>query len=115
MMGKVPLFKMLAYAFGPLILSLLFITLSSHVLTLNEVFVLDFARWVGMIWTAVNILLGVQETHSYDTRDAIKSILVTLVFMVVIAIVLIIVIIMGEQLFQFFEAIIKEVIRNASA
>lgn len=114
--GKlIHIYKMLPYSMGPLMLSLILTTIASHFLTYNEVFFLQITRLAGIVWTGLLILLGVQEIHSYRTRDAIKSILFTLLFMLIIAIMLLIIIIMGEQLYQFLESVIKEVIRNVSA
>ena len=106
------IFKLTCYSLGPLIISLVLGTVLSHWFTFDESFFMDFIMFVGYAWTGINVLLGVQETHNYDTRVAIKSIIISVVFMLIIAVVLIIIILMSQQVFQFFEAIIKEVIRN---
>jgi sugar lactone lactonase YvrE len=109
------LYKMLCYSMGPLLLSLILTTIMSHFLTLNEVFFLQMITITGIVWTGLLILLGVQENHNYDTRVAIKSILMTVLFMLIIIVVLLIIIIMAEQLYQFFESIVKEAIRNVTS
>ncbi|MGL4337108.1 MAG: YIP1 family protein, partial [Turicibacter sp.] len=109
------IFRMLAYSFGPLLISLILGTILSHIVTFDEGFIINFIGSIGYLWTAVNILLGVQETHNYDTRVAIKSIAISIGFMLIIAVVLIVVILMSQQVYQFFEAIVKEVIRNVMA
>lgn len=109
------IYKLMCYSMGPLLLSFIITTIASHFLTFNEVFFLELASFAGIVWTGLLILLGVQETHNYDTRTAIKSILYTLLFMMIIAVMLLIIIIMCEQMYQFLEAVIKEVIRNVSS
>jgi len=109
------IYKLMCYSMGPLLLSFIITTIASHFLTFNEVFFLQLTNAGGIVWTGLLIVLGVQETHNYDTRTAIKSILYTLLFMLIIAIMLLIIIIMCEQMYQFLEAVIKEVIRNVSA
>lgn len=108
------LYKMLCYSLTPLLMSIIITTIASHFLTLNEVFFLQMISITGIVWTGLLILLGVQENHNYDTRVAIKSILMTTVFMLIITVVLLIIIIMAEQLYQFVESIVKEAIRNVT-
>ncbi len=106
------IFKLTMYSLTPYMIGLISVVALSYVLTYNESFVLQYIETGTMIWSLVLIVLGVQEIHSYDTRDAIKSILITFVFMVLVAVILLIVIILCEQLYQFFELIIKEAIDN---
>jgi membrane protein DedA with SNARE-associated domain len=77
-------------------------------------FLLETLQQGAILWTGVNLYLGVQETHNYTVRESVKSILLTIVFILIIAVILLIVIIMTEQVYMFFEAIIKEVIRNVT-
>ena len=106
------IFNLVCYSFGPLMIALILGTVLSHWFTMDESFFMEMISLVGFSWTAVNILLGIQETHNYDTRVAIKSIVISIVFMLIIAVVLLIIILMSQQVYQFFEAIIKEAVRN---
>lgn len=108
------IFMLMSYALGPLIVSVLGVTLLSYLLTFNESFFIDFAKLVGLVWFAVILLLGLIEIHQYDTRTAIGSVILSILMMLVIAIVLLIVILMGEQVYDFFEVIVREVIRNVT-
>lgn len=106
--------KMVAYSLGPIMIIYVMIIGLSYILTFNEMFLLQTMQQGAVIWTGVNLYLGVQETHNYTVRESFKSIILTIVFMLVIAIVLLIVIIMTEQVYMFFEAILKEGIRNVT-
>lgn len=106
------IFKLTMYSLTPYMLGLISVVLLSYVLTYNESFMLQYIETGSMIWSLILILLGVQEIHTYDTRDAVKSILITFIFMVLVAVILLIVIILCEQLYQFVELIIKEAIDN---
>lgn len=108
------IFIMFVYALGPLLIALPVTTFLSHHLTYNETFFLSFTMLVGYGWSALNIFLGIIETHDYTARQTFKSILITLLFALIITVVLIIIIMMWEQLYQFVEAIIKEVFRNVT-
>jgi hypothetical protein len=112
--GFVDLFKMMAYSFGPMMIGYILIIGLSYISTNNEAFFLSTIEQVAMIWTGTNLFLGIQEVHNYETKAAFKSLVMTILFMVLIAVVLLIVILMTEQVYMFFEAIIKEALRNAN-
>jgi len=113
--GFFDLFKMMAYSFGPLMMGQVLIIGLSYVLTTNEAFFLQVIEQGAMIWTGVNLFLGIQEIHNYETKAAFKSLVMTIMFMMLIAIILLIVILMTEQVYMFFEAVIKEALRNATS
>lgn len=108
------LFKMLAYSFAPLMLSMIINLILSYYLTYNEVFVLEFINIIGLLWSGMLVLLGLQEMHTYDFRDVIKSMIFTIAFMLVIIVVILIIIIMWDQVINFFVGIFKEVWRNVT-
>lgn len=112
--GPKQIFMMFIYSTGPLMVALLSTTLLSFVLTYNETFFLTFIMGGGMLWTFINLFLGIIETHDYSGRQTVKSIIMTIVFGLIFAVVIIIIVMMWEQLYQFLEAIIKEVIRNVT-
>jgi hypothetical protein len=112
--GFIDLFKMMAYSFGPMMIGYIMIIGLSYIATNNEAFFLSTIEQVAMIWTGTNLFLGIQEVHNYETKAAFKSLVMTILFMVLIAVVLLIVILMTEQVYMFFEAIIKEALRNAN-
>lgn len=106
------IFKTYAYSLGPIMLALLINTLLSHIVTENEVFLLQFIQFVALIWSVLLLVLGLQEIHVYETGETIKSVLISLAFMLIIALVGTIIIIMGDLLIQFFAALFKEGARN---
>ncbi len=106
------IFKLTMYSLTPYTIGLITVVVLSYVLTYNESFALQYIEQGTMIWSLFLLLLGVQEIHTYDTRDAVKSLIYTLVFMVLVAVILLIVIILCEQLLSFFEIVIKEAINN---
>jgi len=113
--GLLQIFKMVCYALLPLLIGLTIATLLTHVVTHNERFFVDLITSLAYLWTALNLLLGVIQTHEYTIRVAIKSIFISLALMVIIAVALIIVMLMSGQVFDFFEGITREVWRNVSA
>lgn len=108
------IYKMVAYATGPMIASIVSVTFLSYILTYNEEFLIEFIEVAAPVWAFVLIILGLQEIHQYLTRDAVKSVILSIAFMLIVAIVILIIVIMGEQLYDFFEVIVREVIRNVT-
>ena len=113
--GFLDLFKMMAYSFGPMMIGYIIIIGLSYVLTYNEMFFLQVIEQGAIIWTGINLFLGIQETHNYETKAAFKSLVMTVLFMLLIAVILVIVILMTEQVYMFFEAVFKEAWRNATS
>lgn len=108
------LLKMLAYTLTPLWLAMVISVALSYVLTLNEAFAVRIVMTVGWTWWAILLLVGLRETHDYTTRGAVTSVLFSALFMLVIVIVGVIITVMAQQVWQFFEALVKEFIRNVS-
>lgn len=108
------IYKMTAYSMGPMILSIVLVTIMSYFMSYNEEFLIKLVEFAAPIWSLIILIVGLVEVQNYTTGQAIKSILISLGFMIVIVIILLMVFIMGEQLYDFFEAIIREVIRNVS-
>ncbi|MCL2406089.1 MAG: hypothetical protein FWC92_11180, partial [Defluviitaleaceae bacterium] len=67
---------------------------------------------VGVSWSAILLLLGLQEMHNYETRTALKSIVLTVLFMLIIIVVLLILAVIWDQLYNFVFGVGRELIRN---
>jgi tetratricopeptide (TPR) repeat protein len=106
------LVMMFSYSLAPLILAMGVSIGASYVLTLNEVFVLELLMMVGWAWWFIQVILGLKEIHEYETRQAIGSIVYSIAFMAIFLILAVIVLVMGQQVLQFFTALIKELTRN---
>lgn len=106
------IFKVFVYSMGPILLGLAINTVLSHLMTENEIFILQIIQIVVILWSGILLLLGLQEIHVYETGEAIKSILISIAFMVIIALVGTIIVIMADLLVQFFTALFKEGARN---
>jgi len=113
--GFFDLFKMMAYSFGPMMIGYIIIIGLSYILTYNEMFFLQVIEQVAILWTGINLFMGIQEIHNYETKAAFKSLVMTVLFMLLIAVILVIVILMTEQVYMFFEAVFKEAWRNVTS
>jgi len=110
--GLVDIFKLVSYAMFPLSVTLLAVTIISHVLTQNEVFLLNFMLAGGFAWSGALLWLGLQEVHNYSFSDTFKSVVFTAVFMLIAIVVLFNMTILFDQFVQFIEAIVREAYAN---
>jgi hypothetical protein len=108
------IFKLVSYAMLPLSVTLLAVTVVSHVITENEIFLLIFMLIGGFAWSGVLLWLGLQEVHNYSFRNTFKSVLFTAVFMLIGLVVLFNMVILFSQFAQFIEAIVREAYANVT-
>jgi len=110
--GVLDIFKLVSYSMLPLSVTLLSVTLISHVITDNERFLLNLMLFAGISWTVALLWLGLQEVHNYSFSNTFKSLIFTAVFMLIALIVLFNMTILFDQFVQFIEAIIREAYAN---
>ena len=108
------IFKLVSYGLFPMTIAFFTATILSHVLTLNEVFLIDFTFTFGGIYTVSIIWLGLQEVHGYSFGQTLKSLLITFFFMIVALVVLFTMFILFNEIRIFFESIIMEVYVNVT-
>jgi len=106
------IFKLVSYSMLPLSVTLLAVTLISHVTTENEIFLLVFMLIGGFAWSGTLLWLGLQEVHNYSFSNTFKSLIFTAVFMLIALVVIFNMTILFNQFVQFFEAIIREAYAN---
>ena len=110
--GIVDIFKLVSYGLFPLTITLLGVTLLSHIVTLNEVFLLDFALLFGGIYTISVLWLGFQETHNYSFRSTLTSLLITFGFMAIMLVVIFNLTVLFDGIVTFIESIGQEAYIN---
>jgi sugar lactone lactonase YvrE len=108
----IDIFKLVSYSMFPLSITLLAVTIVSHVMTENEIFLLMFMLAGGFAWSGMLLWLGLQEVHNYSFGNTFKSLVFTVVFMLIAIIVLFNMVILFSQFAQFFEAIVREAYAN---
>jgi sugar lactone lactonase YvrE len=101
-----------AYGMLPTMVSMLVITIMSYFLTYNESFLLTIILNIGIIWSVVIIFIGFQTVHDYTMKEMISSTIITFVFMIIAAVITLIIIIMWEQLWQFIQILVEEMMGN---
>jgi len=112
--GIVDIFKLVSYGLFPLTITLLAVTVLSHVVTENEVFMLEFGMMFGGVYAAAILWLGLQEMHNYSFGQTLKSVIITVLFMLIGLVVLFNLNILASEVFAFFESIWREVYANVT-
>ncbi len=82
----------------------------SHVLTLNEVFLITMVRTVIWAWIAVLAVLGVREVNNYTARETAKVIFLTLFTVLIMALLIFILYVLWAQVFNFIGSIWGEAV-----
>lgn len=98
-----------AYAFSAYILFTPFLTLLTHVLTLNEAFLHTLLKLVVGGYTLVLIFVVTKETHDYSLSGTIGNLLLTLFFMVLVTVATAILYMMWNELIGFIVSLVEEV------
>ncbi len=98
-----------AYSLFPYALLALPIALISNALTLNEVFLYEFATGLVWFWVGLMLFLMVKEIHNYTLSETVRNILITLFTMTMFLLTGYILYVLFDQLFEFISAIVQEV------
>ena len=112
--GIKDIFKLVSYGLFPLTVTLFGVTLLTHVVTQNEIFLVNFALMAGGIWTGVVMWLGFQETHNYSFRATLSSLIITVLFMLIILVVMFNLTVLFDGIVSFIESISSEVYINVT-
>lgn len=98
-----------AYACAPYVLFMPLVLLLTYILTINEIFLIQFS-WIFFIcWSGVLIFLGVIEIHNYTVKEATKNILITLFFVIMAVVGFAILYIIWGQVWEFIKTVGGEV------
>ncbi len=97
-----------AYALTPMLLTTLLNVVLSNTMTLDEQSFISIINVVGILWSAIILLLGLYTIHQYSFGGTIGSTLLTLLGMAVIALLIILFFTLLQQCYAFVLSIISE-------
>lgn len=106
------IFLLLMYSLAPAIIGMLSIVILSHVMTMQEAFFLDVILIVSICWSVILVALGMMEMQGYNLKKLLVSLILTVLLLLIIILVLLILFVLSQQLIDFIQLIIEEVIRN---
>ena len=111
--GLGDVYKLVCYMSLPVTVMLLANTAISHIVTHNEVFLLDFIFWGGIAYFVSVMWVGLMEMHNYSFSTNLKSLIITVFFMLIAVVVLYIVTILFVEVINFIDSIRWEVVTVA--
>lgn len=104
------IFTYFCYSLTPFLVFTPIAFLLSHVLTLNEVFLITLLRILTWGWMLVLAVLGIREVNNYTAKETTKVILLTLFTVLILALIIFILYILWAQVFEFISAIFGEAV-----
>jgi len=99
-----------AYCLTPYITIMPIVFVLSHVLTLNEQFLITFAFVLVYGWMGTIFVLGVKEVNNYTVKETSKVLLLTAFTILILVLLVFIIYILWSQVFEFISAIVREVV-----
>lgn len=98
-----------AYVLVPFTVFMPFIIPISHMLTGNEMRILQLFLIVIVAWIVINLVIATREVHAYETGESIRHLLITLFMMCVVVLAASLVYMLLDELVSMIISIIKEV------
>lgn len=98
------------YSLGPYIVLKPFIVLLSNVVTINEMFLIEFSNFCLYAWIIVLIFLSIKEINNYSVMETVKIILLTFFCALIAVLLLFILYVLVSQVVDYVQAIYGEVV-----
>ncbi len=96
------------YVLSPFTVIMPFIILISHIVTLNELRLLELAVIAVIAWVLVCLFIATREIHAYEPMAVIKNLLITVFLMAVVVLAVSLVYMFFDQLVNLIISVVKE-------
>jgi hypothetical protein len=103
-------FKGTMVSLTPITLFYIPFILLTNVLTLQEVFIVDFLHSALFVWSVMLIVLMVMQIHDYKFSEAVKNLLLTVFTMIVIFVICVVIFVLGKELIEYIIRVVEEVV-----
>lgn len=84
--------------------------LLSHVLTMNEEFLITLVNVIIYAWILILAVLGIKEVNNYTAKETTKIILLTIFTILIVSLLVFIIYVLWAQVFEFISAVFGEVV-----
>lgn len=98
------------YSMAPYVVITPIIFVLSHVVTDNEVFFVEFAQYLMIVWAAVLVFISIMEINNYTVKETIKIICLTLFTILIVCLLVFILFVLWSQVFDFVQSVFGEVV-----
>jgi hypothetical protein len=99
-----------AYAIIPYVASMIFGTLLSNVLVVNEGAFLHYLTVIGILWSSILMVIGLQIIHDYEFGKTMRSILLTIIAMLIIVFLSVLFYTLFQQAYVFVVTVMNELL-----
>lgn len=82
----------------------------SHIITINEQFLITLAQFVMIVWVLVLAIVSLKEVNNYTPKETAKVIFLTFFTILIMALLIFIIYVLWAQVFEFINAIFGEVV-----
>lgn len=98
-----------AYVLAPFVVLMPFVILISHMITGNELALLELGIVAIVGWTVVNLLIATKEIHMFEMGETIAHLLITAFLMAVIVLAVSMIFMLCEEMVDMIISVAKEV------
>ena len=98
------------YSLMPYIMLTPVVFILSHVVTMNEEFLITLVEVVMYGWILVLMILGIKDVNNYTPKETFKVICLTLFTILIVALLIFIIYVLWAQVFEFISAVVGEVV-----
>lgn len=98
-----------AYMLAPFVVLMPFVILISHMITGNELALLQLAIVAIVGWVLVNLFIATKEIHLFEAGEALVHLLITLFLMAVIVLAFSLIFMLCEEMVNMVISVVKEV------
>lgn len=98
-----------AYILAPFVVFMPFVILISHMITANELALLQLGIVAILGWVFVNLLIATKEIHMFEMGEAIGHLLITVFLMAVIVLALSLIYMLCDEMVSIVISVVKEV------
>lgn len=104
------IYTFFCYSLMPYILLTPILYLLSHVITVNELFLVTLLNILTYGWIAVLAVLGLKEVNNFTVKETVKVIFLTAFTVLIMALLIFIIYVLWAQVFDFISAIFGEAV-----
>lgn len=96
------------YVLSPFTVLMPFVIIISHIVTANELRLLELAVTAILIWVLVCLFIATREIHAYEPKSVISNLLITVFLMAVVVLAVSLVYMFCDQLISVIVSVVKE-------
>lgn len=98
------------YSLTPYLIILPMIYLVGHVVTANEIFIIEFANVIMFTWVVILLFLTIKEVNNYSVKETFKIIGLTIFAAFIFILIAFVLYVLASQVIEFVKAVYGEAV-----